>query len=95
MQNKIDFETFQPLSEYSANHLIQTEPTAFNGVVRIRKYRIRCEEVPESTEMLCNRLQELWDKCDNFHHWNPIKSEAKKLGYELKGSAGSKKLPLI
>ena len=48
------------------------------------------EEIKEPIEVYQKRIQELWDLCDNFHHWQPIKNVAKELGYELKGQLGNK-----
>lgn len=82
------FETFKSISQYEISNLTRVEPSAFNGNVEIKKYRVTIEEITESTEVYHQRLQKLWDECDNHHHWNPLKSMAKKFGYELKGSAG-------
>jgi hypothetical protein len=41
--------------------------------------------------ILAERLQKLWDECDNHHHWTPLRNTAKQIGYELQGSAGSRK----
>jgi hypothetical protein len=64
------------------------EPSAFNGIVRIRKKRITVEEVDEPIEVLCERLQKLWENTDNHHLYQPILTEAEKLGYKLKGEFG-------
>lgn len=82
-------ETFNPPS--TTFLYIQKEPSAFNGYVRVRKYRITIEMVDEPIEVIQQRLQELWDKCDNMHHYDPLKNEAKKYHYELQGGFGSKR----
>lgn len=53
------FETFQPslLGVY-----IQQEPSVFNGMCRIRKYRITIEEIPEENEVLVQRLLNIWNR---------------------------------
>jgi hypothetical protein len=86
------FETFRSIGSYEISNLTNDKPTSFNGDVRIKKYRITIEEVIEAQEVYENRIQELWDKCDNMHHSTPIQNVAKKLGYELKGSYGSKRV---
>jgi hypothetical protein len=48
------------------------------------------EEIPESVEVLADRLQTLWDLSDNYHHSEPLLNAAKRLGYALKGDRGSK-----
>lgn len=91
MSKIIEFETFTPISSYGINNLTTLEPTCFNGVVKIHKFKITIEPIDEPKDVLCERLQDLWDKCDNYHHWTPIKNMAKKIGYELKGEVGSKR----
>jgi hypothetical protein len=48
------------------------------------------EEVVESHEILCDRLQELWDYCDNHHNVSSLKVMAKKFHYNLNGQYGNK-----
>ena len=88
---KKQFETFRDIRDYELNNLTQKEFSCFNGFVRIKKYRITIEEIEEPKEVYEQRLQKLWDECDNWHHWEPLQSEAKKIGYELVGSAGKNK----
>ena len=88
--DKVSFETFREFSEYEKRNLTQKEPSCFNGIVRIRKYKITIEHVEESNEVLAERLQKLWDDANyNWHHYQPLQEEAKKIGYELKNSMGS------
>jgi hypothetical protein len=88
---KQQFETFRTLGSYETSNITEKEPSCFNGFVRIKKYRITVEELEELKEVYEQRLQKLWDECDNWHHWKPLQSEAKKIGYELVGSAGKNK----
>jgi hypothetical protein len=88
---KKQFETFRVLGVYDTNNLTNKEPSCFNGNVSIKKYQITIEEVEEPKEVYEQRLQKLWDECDNFHHWDPLKKEAKNIGYELVGDAGKNK----
>ena len=77
-------ETFRTFGPYdfstweSAN-----EPSCFNGSVSIRKFRITIEEVEEPVEVLRERVQKLWDSCNNSHHWSPLRTVAETLGLEL------------
>ena len=91
VSSSISFETFRTLSSYDISNIKKDAPSSFNGNVEFRKYKVTVEPVDESFETLSERLQTMWDKCDNFHHWNPLKSAAKSIGYELQGSAGSKR----
>lgn len=59
------------------------EPTCFNGIVRIQKYRITVEKVEEPVEVIHERLRKLWRESDNYHHYDPIKSAAREWGLEL------------
>ncbi len=88
---KQQFETFRVLGAYDTGNLTSKEPSCFNGNVSIKKYRITIEEVEEPKEVYEQRLQKLWDECDNSHHLKPLRSEAKNIGYELVGDAGKNK----
>lgn len=85
----ISFDTFRKIGFYEQLNLKREEPTCFNGGVSIRKYKVTIELIEEPNEVLAERLQKLWDECDNHHHWTPLKNAALQIGYELKGSAGS------
>jgi hypothetical protein len=89
--NVVSFETFRNIDLYEQRNLQDKEPSCFNGSVKIRKYRVTIELIEEPNEVLAERLQKLWDECDNHHHWRPLKDKALQIGYELKGNAGSKK----
>lgn len=83
------FETFRIIGDYQIRDLTSNEPSCFNGDVKIRKYKITIEEVEEPIEVLQQRLQKLWDECDNMHHWQPLQHAAKRLGYTLVCSPGN------
>lgn len=85
----ISFDTFRKIGLYEQHNLQSKEPSCFNGNVSIRKYKVTIEPIEESNEVLAERLQKLWDECDNHHHWTPLKNAALQIGYELKGNAGS------
>ena len=85
----ICFETFKQIGSYQQSILESKDATCFNGIVNFRKYRVTIELIEEPKEVLAERLQKLWDECDNYHNWNPLKNAAKEIGYELNGHAGS------
>ena len=92
VSSSTSFETFRIIDSYQISNLTQKEPTSFNGDVRIKKYKVTIEEIIEPKEVYEKRIQELWDKCANMHHYNTIQKVAKKIGYELKGNFGSKRV---
>jgi hypothetical protein len=85
----ICFETFKKIGAYEQSILEKKDATCFNGEVNIHKYKVTVEPIEEPKEVLAERLQKLWDECDNYHHWTPLEEAAKEIGYELKGSSGS------
>tara|TARA_R110000803_G_scaffold22260_1_gene55637 strand:- start:1072 stop:1344 length:273 start_codon:yes stop_codon:yes gene_type:complete len=87
----IKIETFRNPKGSTLNQLIKKEPTCFNGFVDVEKYEITTVKIEESKEVYRERLQNLWEECDNHHHWAPLKGKAKELGVELVGHAGSKR----
>lgn len=90
-QNNISFETFRKIGLYDINNIKKEKPSCFNSIVEFKKYKVTIEEVEESNDVLAERLQKLWDDCDNYHHWQSLKNAAESIGYKLNGSAGSKR----
>jgi hypothetical protein len=84
-------ETFKELKGYWLSDLKKDNPSCFNGMVDVEKYRVTIEKIKEPKEVYQERLQKLWDECDNHHHWNPLKATADRLGVKLTGSAGNKR----
>ena len=84
-------ETVRDPRGWGLCQLTDTHPSCWNGCVQIRRYRVTVEEIAEPREVLCARLQTLWDECDNHHHRLPLKCAAAALGYALNGDAGSKR----
>lgn len=82
--NEASIETFRDPRGYWLRLLEQKEPSSFNGDVQVRKYRVTVELIDEPDEVIRERIQKLWDECENHHHWQPLKNEAKKYGLELK-----------
>jgi len=89
---KIEFETFRELGSFTVSGLTQKEPSSLNGRICVEKYKVTIELVKEPEEVICRRLQDLWDKCDNYHEWEPLENMAKKYNYIFKGEVGNKRL---
>lgn len=79
----IEFETFIPPDSWALRELRQHEPSCFNGIVRVRKYRVTVTPIEESTDVLRERLEKMWVKSDNSHHYQPLMDAAKSLGISL------------
>ena len=90
MNKLIEFESFRPFLEYEQLSYTCNNPSVGNGKVHYRKYRYVIEEIVEPVEVLGERLQDLWDHITNYHHVDPIREEARRIGYTLTGSYGSK-----
>lgn len=80
-----EIETYHDPRDYWLNELASRfdKPSCFNGQVSIRRYRVHVYEIPESKEILVERLRHLWWNCDNHHHFKPLKHAAETLGIEL------------
>ena len=79
----VEFETFRVLGNYEIDNLTQSNPSCFNGMARVVKYKITVEEIKEPVEVIRARIQKMWDECDNHHHWGPLRAVGKKYGMEL------------
>mgnify|MGYP006370780029 FL=1 len=87
-----DFTTFMPVDNYSASQMTQDAPSSFNGMVRVRRYRVTVELVDEPIETIRARIVDLWERNDNHHQWDAIRTEAARYGLDLTPYArGSKK----
>jgi hypothetical protein len=74
-------ETFQ--KPHATDMREQTEPSCFNGFVRIRRYRITVELIEEPIEVLRERLLKLWRESErNTHHTYSMREAAKELGMD-------------
>jgi hypothetical protein len=58
-------------------------PSCLNGDVRVHKMRVTVELVDEPVEVIQARIQDLWERCSNYHHWDPLKQAAAKVGLTL------------
>ena len=77
------FETFRNMSEnYWKNSLKQDKPSSVNSL-SYRKYKVSIELIEETSEVLIERLLDLLSKTTNHYHASPIKSELRRLGYEI------------
>ena len=91
INNIISIETFIKIGSYEMSNLKSNEATCFNGNVNVRKYKVTIELIEEPNELIIERLQKLWDECDNYHHWTPLRIEAKKYNYEFPNSPSTKR----
>lgn len=83
MPEKHIIETFRGLGSGELINMTQTEPTCFNGVVRVTKFKITIEPIAEPVEVIWARIQKLWDECENVHHRKPIIAMANRYGLNL------------
>ena len=60
---------------------VEKEPSCFNSVVSVRRYRVTIEEIDEPREVIAARVLQLIHDCDNLHHYDPLKVAASK--YDL------------
>lgn len=72
------------------NNLSGDKPTVANGDVSFQRWKYTVELIEEPKEVLAERLQQLWDHAQNYHHWKPLRLAAATIGYELQGSPGTK-----
>lgn len=75
-------ETFRPPA-YGVNQVRQDEPSCFNSMIQVRRYRVTAELIDEPDEVICERLLMLWYQCDNHHHFAPLQAVAKSYGLAL------------
>lgn len=76
-------ETFREVGSWELGNMQRDHPSCFNGVVSVRKYRVTVEQIDEPVEVIRERIQALWDRCDNHHHYAPLKSAAAAVGLTL------------
>lgn len=60
-----------------------SEPSCFNGFVRVERYRVTFERVDEPVEVIHARLLALWRASDNHHHIGPLRAKAAEYGLVL------------
>lgn len=81
------FETFRDIGAFEVRQLTQEQPSCFNGMVSVEKYRVTIEKVQEPIESIRARLQKMWDECDNHHHREPLARAGLKYGIDLRKRA--------
>lgn len=79
----MSIETFHDVGQYDLSRMSQDEPSCWNGIVRVRRYRVTAELIDEPVEIIHERLLKLWHDCDNWHQWDPLRGVAKEYGLEL------------
>jgi hypothetical protein len=84
-------ETYYPVGSWEIRNWTSAEPSAMNGWVRFKKYKITIEEIEEPLEVLQERLEKIWVENDNSHNWGPLQAAAASIGYGFKGERGSKR----
>jgi hypothetical protein len=83
------FETFRDIGTFELMQLTQDEPSCFNGIVRVERYRVTVEKVQEPVEAIRARLQKLWDECENHHNREPLLRAGLKHGIDLRKRANA------
>lgn len=83
-QFPITFETFRCIDGYQQAAITLDEPAAYNGLVQVKRYRVTVEEIEEPDEVICSRLQRLWDECKNHHVSRDLARYAKQYNYQFK-----------
>lgn len=80
----LSLTTFRDIGPFEIGQLRQDEPSCFNGQIRVRRFRIYVEPIPEEESILIGRLQKLYDNSTNIHHRNDLLKYAKeKHRYDL------------
>ena len=82
-ENERTFETYQPRLVEPNN---VKNPSCFNGMVMIRRYKVTVEEIEEPKEVLLDRLRDLYKDKANGHLMNrrAMREECRKLGFDPK-----------
>ena len=84
LQKETQVKTFETFREFNdLGNLSQSEPSCFNGIVRVRRYEVTVREIPEKIEVIQARIQKLWDENKNHHRDKPLRAEGKKYGMDL------------
>lgn len=71
-----DSERFFEIEQLSHN---RSKPSAFNSMVNIKKFKITVEEISETPEILKKRLQDLYNKEDNWHNKEALNQYSKRM----------------
>lgn len=79
----VAIETFRDVGPYEMSSLRQDQPTCFNGIVRVHRYRVTFERIDEPDEVIRDRILKLWLESDNIYHVHPLRVVAAKYGLDL------------
>lgn len=77
-------ETFRDIGSYELSGLTMSEPSCFNGMVRVTRRRVTVEEIEEPVEVIQERLRKLWFKNKNHHNTHVLVSTGLKYGIDLR-----------
>lgn len=83
-----EWEFFGTTDELRANDppsYLCPEPSAFNGAVRVIRYRMTIERIDEPVEEVRDRLRRMWRRHTNHHLVAPLKAMGQRLGIDLRG----------
>ena len=83
-QFPLQFETFRLIDRYQQRALTRNEPSVFNGVVEVKRFCVTVEEIQEPEEVICARLQRLWDENENLHNSRDLLRIAREYDYTFK-----------
>lgn len=76
--------TVETYREPRAGHFtVDSMPSCFNDVVRVRRYRVSVEEIVEAPEVIQERLTKLYAGTTNMHHRLTLRTFAAKYGYVI------------
>lgn len=78
------FESYRAIGSFELMNLTQKEPSCFNGMVRVVKYKITVEEIEEPRDVIQARIQKLWDRNTNYHNWGCLERIGKIYGMNLR-----------
>lgn len=79
---KVILETFGNPEE-QIKRLVVEAPTAFNGIVRVERYRVTVERIEEPADVLKARLNELLERKGHIDKNKQVRKAAAKLGIKL------------
>ena len=84
----MEVKTFLAPSHYFEALVTKEKPWVISGTVCVHLYRYTCEQVPETHEVICQRLEELWTHSKNKHEITPLEVAAREFGYVYRGNWG-------
>ena len=83
MSKKIEFETFREIDKCTQDRLLEQEPSVFNGIVSVKKYKITIEEIKEPDGVIIDRIMKLKSESTNYHDQMPLCKAAAEYGVKL------------